>query len=124
MASSILKDRSFAFALSIIETYKQMREGGEYVMSKQLLRCGTSIGANIAEANMAQSIADFASKMYIALKEANETMYWLELLSASGYLNDTTALKLTADCHELLKMLVSTTKKTAPRTNQTLNTEH
>jgi four helix bundle protein len=117
MANSILKDKSFAFALSIIEIYKQLREDGEYVMSKQMLRCGTSIGANIAEANMAQSLADFASKMYIALKEANETLYWLELLSTSGYLNEATAQKLTTDCHELLKMLVSTTKKTAPRSN-------
>ena len=84
-------------------------------MSKQMLRSGTSIGANIAEANMAQSIADFSSKMYIALKEANETLYWLELLSMSGYLDTYSAQNIIADCKELLKMLVSTTKKTALR---------
>ena len=90
-------------------------------MSKQMLRCGTSIGANVAEANMAQSIADFSSKMYIALKEANETLYWLDLLSRAGYLGTETASNMTTACKELIRMLVSTTKKTAPR-NLTLNT--
>ena len=115
MGESILKNRSFEFSLSIVAAYKKLRENGEYVMSKQLLRSGTSIGANIAEANMAQSIADFSSKMYISLKEANETLYWIELLSMSGYLDTISAEKLTNDCKELLKMLVATTKKTSLR---------
>ena len=68
MGESVLKEKSFDFALAIVASYKRLREEGEYVMSKQLLRCGTSIGANIAEANMAQSLADFSAKMYIALK--------------------------------------------------------
>ena len=123
MGESVLKDKSFEFALSIVETYKGLREKGEYVMSKQMLRCGTSIGANISEANMAQSIADFSSKMYIALKEANETLYWVSLLSKAGYLDTETSEKLTTTCHELLKMLISTTKKTSPR-QQPLNTKH
>ena len=123
MGESVLKDKSFEFALSIVETYKDLREKGEYVMSKLMLRCGTSIGANISEANMAQTLADFSSKMYIALKEANETLYWVSLLSKAGYLDTDTSEKLTTTCNELLKMLISTTKKTSPR-QQKLNTEH
>ena len=115
MGESILKDKSFEFALDIVSTYKHLREKGEYVMSKQLLRCGTSIGANIAEANMAQSMADFSAKMYVALKEANETLYWLKLHSMSDYLDNTSADRLVPNCNELVKMLVSTTKKTSPR---------
>ena len=115
MGESILKDKSFDFALDVVNTYKRLRDEGEYVMSKQFLRCGTSIGANIHEANMAQSLADFSAKMYIALKETNETMYWLKLLSKSGYLDTDTSVRLTTVCHELLKMLIATTKKTAPR---------
>ncbi len=123
MSESILKEKSFEFALNIVSSYKNLREKGEYVMSKQLLRCGTSIGANIAEANMAQSMADFSSKMYIALKEANETLYWLKLLSMSEYLDNSSADKLVSDCKELVKMLVSTTKKTSPRQPE-LNTKN
>ena len=123
MGENVLKEKSFSFALSIVAVYKSLRENGEHVMSKQLLRCGTSVGANIYEANMAQSLADFSSKMYIALKETNETLYWLQLLSMSGYLEAETSAELTTSCRELLKMLISTTKKTAPRQQQ-LNTEH
>lgn len=123
MGESILKEKSFEFALNIVSSYKNLREKEEYVMSKQLLRCGTSIGANIAEANMAQSMADFSSKMYIALKEANETLYWLKLLSMSEYLDNSSADKLVSDYKELVKMLVSTTKKTSPRQPE-LNTKN
>lgn len=115
MGESILKTKSFNFALNIVSLYKALRECGEYVMSKQLLRSGTSIGANIAEATMAQTVADFSAKMYIALKEASETLYWVELLSSSGYLAPQTAEMVKQDCKELISMLVSTTKKTAPR---------
>ena len=115
MGESILKEKSFDFALEIVHTYKQLRENGEFVMSKQLLRSGTSIGANIAEANMAQSMADFSSKMYIALKEANETLYWLELLSRAEFLDTSHANSIIDSCKELVSMLVATTKKTAPR---------
>ena len=123
MGESILKEKSFDFALAIVATYKKLRETGEYVLSKQMLRCGTSIGANIAEANMAQSLADFTAKMDIALKEANETLYWLSLLNRAEYLAAPEADVLISDCKELLRMLISTTKKTAPRQQQ-LNTEH
>ena len=83
----------------------------EYVMSKQLLRSGTSIGANISESEHAQSKADFITKMTIALKEADETRYWLKLLAASGYLAANEAESYLDDCTELIRMLSSIVKK-------------
>ena len=80
---NIIMDKSFEFALSIISLYKKLQSENEYVISKQLLRSGTSIGANIAEAQAAQSTKDFIHKLSIASKEARETRYWLELLSKS-----------------------------------------
>ena len=82
----------------------------EYVLSKQLLRSGTSIGANIAESEYAQSKADFISKLSIALKEAAETKYWLELLQDSGYLSDNETESITTDCVSIIKMLTSILK--------------
>ena len=84
-------------------------------MSKQMLRSGTSIGANIAEAERGQSVSDFTAKMYISLKEANETNYWIRLLKASSFLTDKEADVLLDECEELIRMLVATTKKTSPR---------
>ena len=82
-------DRTYALALRIVKAYKYLKEEKqEYVMSKQLLRSGTSIGAQVREAKFAQSRADFVSKLSIALKEANETLYWLELLHDSGFIED------------------------------------
>lgn len=83
MKESIVKNRSFEFALQIIELYKELREQKEFVLSKQLLRSGTSVGANINEALAGVSKADFINKMAIASKEARETLYWLELLDKS-----------------------------------------
>ena len=100
-----------AFAIRIVKLYKYLKENcSEYVMSKQLLRCGTSIGANVREAVFAQSRADFNSKMYIALKEAGETAYWLELLERAEYLTPTQAKSIRDDCDELIKILSSITK--------------
>ena len=82
-----IDDRTFDFALEVIDLYKFLIGNKEYVLSKQVLRSGTSIGANVQEAQAAQSKADFISKMSIASKEARETKYWLRLLSKSGYLN-------------------------------------
>lgn len=82
----------------------------EYVLSKQLLRSGTSVGANIAEAEQAQSKADFISKMNIALKEAVETNYWLRLLQATDYLSETEFTSINSDCRELEKMLTAIVK--------------
>jgi len=81
-----IDERSFDFALMIVEVYKFLLEKKEFVLSKQLLRSGTSIGANVHEAQAAQSRKDFASKMAIASKEARETLYWLRLLDNSGFL--------------------------------------
>ena len=83
-----IDERTFEFALLIIETYKYLVAKNEYVLSKQLLRSGTSIGANVQEAQAAQSKKDFISKMTIASKEARETNYWMRLLTKTGYLSD------------------------------------
>ena len=84
---NLIVDKSIAFAVRIVNLYKYLNDRhSEYLMSKQLLRCGTSIGANVKKATRAQSKADFNSKMYIAMKEASETEYWLELLEKTNYL--------------------------------------
>ena len=88
MKKNVIKEKSFSFALEVIQIYKKLSsEKKEFIMSKQLLRSGTSIGANIREAEYAQSKADFINKLSIALKEANEADYWIELLHISGYIN-------------------------------------
>ena len=89
MNENIVVEKSLDFAVRIVNLNKYLhKQHGEYVMSKQLLRCGTSIGANVAEAQRAQSTADFTSKMKIALKEANETQYWLKLLCQTRYITE------------------------------------
>ena len=85
--TATIEDRSFNFALDIIELYKHLNLNKEYIISKQLLRAGTSIGANVQEAQAAQSRNDFIAKMSIASKEARETKYWMRLLDLSDYLN-------------------------------------
>ena len=111
MKESILKIKSYKFALRIVKLYQFLvKEKKEFVLSKQILCSGTSIGALIREAEFAQSKADFINKMNIALKEANETIYWLEILNESGYFNDKLFQSLCDDCKELVKMLVSTVK--------------
>ena len=102
MKQSILKDKSKAFALRVIRLYKYLcEEKKEYVLSKQMLRSGTSIGANIAEAFYGQSEADFVSKLSIAQKETGETMYWLELLYASDFLKQKEFDSMNSDVEEL-----------------------
>lgn len=120
MKGSALKTKSKAFALRIIKMYNYLCEQKkEYVMSKQVLRSGTSIGANVAEAFFAQSDADFIAKLYISRKEAGETLYWIDLLKESGYLSDDVAISISVDCDELLKLLTSSIKtmksKQSPR---------
>ena len=90
-----------------INTYAKKKE---FVLSKQILRSGTSIGANLAEAECAISKKDFLSKIYIALKECSETLYWLELLTETDYLSEQEFKSLNADCDELRRMLSATTK--------------
>ena len=109
---SILRPKSKKFALRIIKLYEYLKEQkDETVMSRQILRSGTSIGANIKEGIYAQSRLDFGSKLSIALKEASETEYWLELLEEAEYIPKNLADSLLADCVELIKLLVSITKK-------------
>ena len=106
-----IQNKSFRFAVRIVNLCKILRnERQEYVLSKQLLRSGTSIGANIAEAQQAQSRADFISKLSIALKETTETKYWIKLMSATGYLSEPEFRSILGDCTELEKMLVSSVK--------------
>ncbi len=108
---SILEQKSFQFAIRTVNLCKYLRDTKkEYTLSNQLLRSGTSIGANIAEAQQAQSKEDFISKLSIALKETTETIYWLKLLSATGYLSEKEYLSILEDCVELEKMLVSSVK--------------
>ncbi len=103
-----LKDKSFLFALRIIKLYKYLTEvKKEYVISKQLLRSGTSVGANIREAQNAQSKPDFIHKLSISQKECDETLYWMELLHQSEYLNETEFNAIYTEADELLKMLRS-----------------
>lgn len=104
-------NKSYAFALRIIKLYKYLiKSQKEYVLSKQVLRSGTSIGALIKEAEHAQSKADFIHKMNIALKEANETEYWLMLLKDSDYIDEKSFLSLDTDSAELIKLLASIVK--------------
>ena len=108
---NIIEEKSFDFAVSIVNLYKYLCDSKkEYVLSKQLLRSGTSIGANVAEAQQAQSKADFVSKMSIALKEATETKYWLRLLNATNFLNAPETKTILADCVEIEKILTSILK--------------
>ncbi len=108
---NIIVEKSKNFALRIIKLYKYLiSEKREYVISKQLLRCGTSIGANVKEAIRGQSKADFYSKMNIALKEASETEYWLELIYESQYIEEKHFKSIYYDCQEILKILMAITK--------------
>ena len=119
MKKSILKDKSKAFALRVIHLYKYLcEEGKEYILSKQLLRSGTSIGANIAEAFYGQSEADFVSKLSIAQKETGETMYWLELLHESEYLKRNEYDSIYSDAEELIRLLTSSIKTVKEKTRQ------
>ena len=109
---SPLQRKSRDFAIRIINCYKYLAEQKhEQVMSKQLLRCGTSIGANTRESKNAQSRMDFLNKLNIALKEADETEYWLDLLHETKYLDDKQFESLQGDCKELIAILVTIIKK-------------
>ena len=110
---NVAKRKSYAFALRIIQLYRHLStEHKEYVLSKQVLRSGTSIGANIAEGNRAQSKVDFVHKLLIALKEADETEYWISLLRDSKYISQEQANSLLYDCGELQRILTSSIKTT------------
>lgn len=118
MGKMIVGEKAYSFALRIIKAYKYLvDEQKEYILAKQLLRSGTAIGALCREAEHAQSRADFINKLNIALKEANETEYWLMLLNDSEYIDRHSFDSIVADCRELIKLLISivkTTKNNAP----------
>ena len=111
MKENALLDKSKKFALRIINLYKYLNENKrEHILSKQLLRSGTSIGANLKEAAFAQSRADFQAKLFKAQKECAETEYWLELLHESEYINKSEFDSIYEDCQELMRLLVASTK--------------
>jgi len=112
MAESIIQQKSFEFALEIIHLYQELIECKEYVLSKQLLRSGTSIGANVEEASAAQSRKDFLAKMSIASKEARETRYWLRLLQKSQMVDIDFTTQLN-QIDELIRILTSIVKTTS-----------
>ena len=117
MKKSIVEEKSYQFAKEIIKIYKQLRFDKEYKLSEQLLACGTSIGANVAEALAGQSKKDFISKMSIASKEARETKYWLKLLRDSEILDAYTCAELLSDADELSRILTSIVKTSIENNN-------
>ena len=110
---NVIEEKSFHFAVRIVKLNQYLRiKKKEYILSKQLLRSGTSIGANVAESQQAQSRADFISKLEIALKETTETKYWLRLMKETGYLSESEFESIFSDCAELEKILVRIIKST------------
>ncbi len=111
MKENIIKSKSFLFAIRIVNLYKHLCESKkEFVLSKQLLRCGTSVGAMVSESEHSESKADFIHKLAIAQKEINETIYWIELLHATEYLTTTEYNSILNDANELIKILTSIIK--------------
>jgi four helix bundle protein len=114
---NIIREKSYSFAIRIVNLYKHISKNNkEYVLSKQVLRSGTSIGAMIEEGIQAESRAEFIHKLSIALKETNETYYWLRLLKDTNYLNETEAVSILSDC-EALRRLLTSIIKTSKETN-------
>ncbi len=111
MADSILRDKSYSFAIRVVNLGRHLQSNQkEFILSKQIIRSGTAIGALLREAEFGQSKADFISKMYISLKEANETDYWLNLLFDTGLIEEIPYNSIKADCKEIIAMLVSSIK--------------
>ncbi len=111
MKENPLKDKSYQFGIRIVKLSQFLQQDKkEFVLSKQVLRSGTAVGALIREAEYGQSRADFTSKMSISLKEAKETEYWLSLLKDTDFINENQYMNLQSDCKELIAMLVSTVK--------------
>ena len=119
MKESLVSEKSLNFAVRIVNLYKHLcDEHKEYVLSKQVLRSGTSVGANIKEALYGQSKADFTSKMSISLKEISETEYWLELLMKTEYLTESEYESIQNDCSEIAKMLTAIVKSSRNTANK------
>jgi len=112
MPSNVVKEKSYSFALRIIKLYQYLEKTHKYFpLSKQVLRSGTSIGANIEEADGAQSKRDFIAKLQISYKEAKETHYWLRLLRDTDYLNKEQAQSILSDCEEIIRLLNAILKR-------------
>ena len=119
MKENVLKTKSFRFAVRIVNLYKYLcNDRKEFVLSKQILRSGTSVGAMVREAEHSESKADFVHKMAIAQKEINETVYWLELLKETEYISDKGFDGINADAVEIIKMLTSSIKTAKLTTNR------
>jgi four helix bundle protein len=119
MKENRVKNKSFGFAVRIVKLYQYLCEQKkEFVLAKQLLRCGTSVGAMVREAEHAESKADFVHKMAITQKEINETIYWLELLHATDYLTNQQFESLNADAVEIIKLITTIIKTTKTNINQ------
>ena len=112
---NLIRDKTYKFSLQIIGLYKKLKDQNEYVLSKQILRSGTSIGANTEEASAAQSRKDFISKMSIASKEARETNYWLRLLRDSDLCDDIDYRKLIDESKEIIRILTAIVKTTSKK---------
>ena len=118
MSDNIIKNKSFAFAIRIVKLYQFLCDAKkEFILSKQLLRCGTAVGALIREAEHAESKLDFKHKLAIAQKEINETIYWLELLKETGYLTNDQFHSIYIDAIEIIKLLTSIIKSTKANIN-------
>ena len=113
LSTNVIKDKSFQFAIRIVNLYKFLTSKNEFVLSKQILKSGTSIGANIVEAQQGQSKKDFLMKMNISLKECSETKYWIELLEATDFIDKTQKQSIYNDCVELEKILTTIVKTTS-----------
>ena len=105
MGKSAVKEKSFSFALRVVKLFQELQEQKEFVLSKQLLKAGTSIGANVREAINAESSPDFVHKLSIAQKECDETLYWLEILHYSGYIKESEFSTAKTEADELLKII-------------------
>ena len=118
MRENVVKDKSFAFAVRVVKLYQFLIDDKkEYVLSKQLLRSGTSVGAMVREAEHAESKADFKHKMAIAQKEINETIYWIELLKETNYLSNEQFESINVDAVEIIKLLTSIIKSAKANIN-------
>ncbi len=118
MKKNVVKDKSFQFAIQVVELYQFLcKEKKEFVLSKQLLRSGTSVGAMIREAEHAESKADFIHKMAIAQKEMNESIYWIELLNATNYLTTEQFESINNDAVEVIKLITTIIKSAKANTN-------
>ena len=119
MADRIIEEKTLEFAVRIVKFYRYLvAEKKEYVISKQILRSGTSIGANVRESRNAQSSADFINKLNISLKEADETQYWLEVLYGSDFISKTEYDSINKDLKEIIAILVSIVKKLKDKRNK------